>query len=212
MKENEFVWNIKALKAFGFLKKENRYIYEKNINSFLKAFFIIEDNDVRVEVKDIKTKEIYMPFYIESASGAYVIKVRNTVDDLKKEIIKNCTKNKNLKEEILSFVKKRYNTTPIYPWPKIPSACTLKVNDKWYGVMMNLSYKSLKVDKEGNVDILNIKLPTEKIEELIDKETFYPAYHMNKKNWITIALTANADIALIENLIEISYHIVKENA
>ena len=42
-----------------------------------------------------------------------------------------CTKNKNLKEEILIFVKKRYNTTPIYPWPKIPSACTLKVNDKW---------------------------------------------------------------------------------
>ena len=35
---------------------------------------------------------------------------------------------------------------------------------------------------------MNIKLLPEKITELLKRKGFYPAYHMNKKNWITIIL------------------------
>jgi len=40
----------------------------------------------------------------------------------------------------------------------------------------------------GNVEVVNIKLEPEKILSLHKEKGFYPAYHMNKKNWISILL------------------------
>lgn len=53
---------------------------------------------------------------------------------------------------------------------------------------MNI-YKS-KIDKKctGEVEVINIKLDEQKVSTLLNKKGFYPAYHMNKRNWITIIL------------------------
>ncbi len=72
---------------------------------------------------------------------------------------------------------------------------------------MNVSSKVLKLKKEGNVDILNIKNKPEIIEKLIDNKTYFPAYHMNKKHWITILLDNNTNIELIKMLIDDSYEL-----
>ena len=45
------------------------------------------------------------------------------------------------------------------------------------------------------MEIINVKLEEEKIKQLLNKQGFYPAYHMNKKSWISIVLddTINDD-------------------
>ena len=58
-------------------------------------------------------------------------------------------------------------------------------------------------DKKG--EVLNVKLAPEKIESLISKTGYYKAYHMNKKNWITIILDDSISDDEIIKLIDESY-------
>lgn len=74
---------------------------------------------------------------------------------------------------------------------------------------MNVPARKLALDQDGVVDIINIKLPTDQIQELIDNQKYFTAYHMNKKNWITILLNKNIDVSALKNLLQISYDLVE---
>ena len=57
---------------------------------------------------------------------------------------------------------------------------------------------------------MNIKLRPAKIEQLVDRQHFYPAYHMNKKHWLTVMLQKDADISLVQELLAESYQLVEK--
>ena len=76
--------------------------------------------------------------------------------------------------------------------------------------MMRIPYRYLGMKKEGVIDVINLKVRPETIESLIDHESFFPAYHMNKKYWITVMLNQRATFEKVINLIEESYLIVKK--
>ena len=61
------------------------------------------------------------------------------------------------------------------------------------------------IDKEGKVDILNVKNTPEKINALIDHIHYFPAYHMNKKHWISVCLNRTVLDSEIFSLIVKSY-------
>lgn len=75
---------------------------------------------------------------------------------------------------------------------------------------MNVPARKLALDQDGVVDIINIKLPTDQVQELIDNQKYFNAYHMNKKNWITILLNKNTDVPALKNLLQISYDLVEK--
>jgi predicted DNA-binding protein (MmcQ/YjbR family) len=54
---------------------------------------------------------------------------------------------------------------------------------------MNINRNKLdKAREDEEIEVINVKLKADKIATLLLKPGFYPAYHMNKKNWITISL------------------------
>lgn len=59
--------------------------------------------------------------------------------------------------------------------------------------------------KDKNIDILNVKLDKDKIIELLKRNGFCKAYHMNKKNWITIYLDNSISDEEIMDYIEESH-------
>lgn len=61
----------------------------------------------------------------------------------------------------------------------------------------------------GKVEVINIKLGREKIQKLFNNKGFYPAYRMNKKDWITIILNDTLKDNDIIALIDESYGLVK---
>ena len=61
----------------------------------------------------------------------------------------------------------------------------------------------------GKVEVINIKLGREKIQKLLNNKGFYPAYHMNKKDWITIILNDTLKDNDIIALIDEPYGLVK---
>ena len=65
------------------------------------------------------------------------------------------------------------------------------------------------MNAKENADIINLKLESDEIETLIKKEGFYPAYHMNKKYWITLILDETLSDETIIEYIKKSYENVK---
>lgn len=204
--------NVKALLDYGFVEKENSYIYNKVLDDDLSVKFTIKDKLFDVLVYENDSLERFLPYYIKQSNGAYTSCIKEKVEEIKLDILDKCFYKNNLKKELLDYIKEKYGTTPEYPWEKSKEDCTLKTkSNKWYALFMNVSGSVLNLKKEGNVDILNLKNKPEIIEKLIDNKTYFPAYHMNKKHWITILLNNNIDIELIKMLIDDSYELTMKN-
>lgn len=111
-----------------------------------------------------------------------------------------------IRGDILKFVLDNYGTEPEYLWAKTPDFCVLRngFNGKWYGIIMDLPKATFDLG-EGYFDVINVKILPEQRDILLMKEGFYPAYHMNKKHWITVLLDGSVDIAAITDLIDKSY-------
>ncbi len=114
------------------------------------------------------------------------------------------------REEIFRYVKEKYNTSPDYPWERdVTSAVLRKPNKKWYGLVMNVRRSVIGEKGEGNVDILNVKCTPVVREVLIAEGKAIPAYHMNKRLWISIPLDSGISLTEICGVIDESYQLVK---
>lgn len=121
------------------------------------------------------------------------------------------TKYTNQVDEIFSYVKEKYGTTPEYLWERTPDCGVLRhsENKKWYAIVMRIPMHSLGISSEEKVNIINLKCDPVMIGFLVDKKTIFPAYHMNKKHWITIILNGSMKINEILSLIDSSWNLTK---
>ena len=113
------------------------------------------------------------------------------------------------REKLLKYVNKKYQTIPEKPWVYSPKNEVLRHNDskKWYGIIMEISADRLGFNSKKKIDVLNVKNTPEFIDFLLsNKEKVYPAYHMNKKHWITVILDGSIEDEKIYNLIETSFN------
>ena len=55
------------------------------------------------------------------------------------------------------------------------------------------------------VEILNVKVDKNNIQEILNQNGVYEAYHMNKKNWVTIIFDKSLKDSEIEKFIDNSY-------
>jgi len=114
-------------------------------------------------------------------------------------------------EEIFEYVKNEYNTIPEYCWDKYPLYAVLKhTNNKWYGIIMNISKEKLGIEGKDEIDILDVKCPPEMNGGFRQEKGFFPAYHMNKEHWITILLDGSVESEKIKQLINLSYDLTKK--
>ena len=114
------------------------------------------------------------------------------------------------RKTFFEYIKKEYKVTPDYPWKKYPDNAVFRHSDnnKWFGIIMTID-KSKLYDGKGLLEIINVKLDTDKIQNLLKRKGYYEAYHMNKKYWITIVLDDTLSDDDIEMLINESYNLVK---
>ena len=112
-----------------------------------------------------------------------------------------------MREEIEKYINETYDILQEYPWDDSPSYTTFKHknNKKWFALIMNVSYRKIGIEKEGIVDVINLKNIPEMIGGLRKDKGILPAYHMNKEHWITVLLDGIVSKEKICNLIDISY-------
>lgn len=113
--------------------------------------------------------------------------------------------------DILKYVEENYKTKPEHLWEKYPSYEVLRHrgNRKWYAIIMDIPQKKVGLEGEETIDILDVKCEPDMIVSLSSQKGFFPAYHMNKKHWITIILDGTVADHEIYNLIDMSYEMTK---
>ena len=158
--------------------------------------------------------EEYTLFSAEVAVGSFTASIRESALAIAEDIARTCFAPATIKETLLEYVLSRYGTVPEAPWEDEPDYHTLKTarRQKWYGIFMRIPYSRLGLDASGETDIMNIKLPPEKVQQLTDGVHFFPAYHMNKKYWLSVLLAGDSHAPLedIEALIDESYSLVEK--
>ncbi len=205
--------NFDKIVKYGF-KKEN-HLYKYSINIINNTFRVdIEINNIGIvkgKVFDLSFKEEYINFRIEENIGSFANQVREEFINLLKDIRNKCFSRKNFIYEqsnrIAELLKEKYGDEPEFEWEKFPGYATFRNKDskKWYGIIMNIDKNKLDKNSTGEVEIINIKLEPNKIEILLKQNGFYPAYHMNKKNWISVILDDTISDEKIMSLIDKSY-------
>ena len=197
--------------AYGFSRTEAGLELKKELPGVgLYAVFVIAGKSFEVNVFDADIDEEYLPFNVLDNITGFVTGIREQVEDLVQEIKEKCLLNSNMKLRLMEYCERKFGTEPEAPWEDSPDAYTFKTakRNKWYALFMTIPYKSLGLVAKGTLDVVNIKLPPEKVLDLIDRVHFYPAYHMNKKHWITIVLDKEVDEPLVQQLLEESYGLV----
>ena len=81
---------------------------------------------------------------------------------------------------------------------------------KWFGLIMNVSGNKVGLSPDIKVDVMNVKCkPKDTFTARELSSSIIPAYHMNKKHWISIILNGTVELELSEALLENSYELTK---
>ena len=209
----EYNFSKEKLLQYGFKEEAEKLIYRKEI---LDSSFLIEivfvNNQLTIEVYDIEFDEIYLLYSVDSAVGETVQNIREHVEKLLSSILGLADESGKISLEIIDYCNNKYGENHVNPFKKHPDILAfVNEKNKWYALMSNVEYN--KLNKTSNiitkVKILNVKYPTDNISDIIDNQNIFPAYHMNKKHWISIVLDKNIKLETIKELIDISYSLVK---
>lgn len=203
------------LLQYGFHKEQDIFYYEKEIeNNSFKIIIQVKNNKITGKIIDQELQEEYLSYRIESQTGEFVNKIKNEFIELLEDIKNNCCSKKyfisNQANRISNYIKEKYEDDAEFLWEDDDSAVFRNNrNKKWYGIIMNINKQKLG-GEDKKVEVMNVKLPPEKINELVTINGYYRAYHMNKKYWITYLLDDTIKDEELETLIDISYEYTKE--
>lgn len=95
---------------------------------------------------------------------------------------------------------------------KNPGFQVYRHNDtkKWFAMIMDLPESRLGLDGQKIIDVVNLKCDPILIGSLRLERGFYPAYHMNKENWITVALDERVPDEKLRMLVDMSYELTRK--
>lgn len=117
------------------------------------------------------------------------------------------------RDDVIKIIRETYSVDPEYLWDGETHAVFRHPgSNKWFGIIMDVRKKLLHVegfdDAENTEAVMNVKANPILIEDLLNEEAFLPAYHMNKKYWVSIRLGLVSEEAL-RKLINESWNLVK---
>ena len=209
----KYNFSKEQLKDFGFTEEAKKLVYRKEI---LDSSFLIEivyiDSQFLIEVYDLEFDEIYSLFSVDSAIGETVQNIRESVEEILSSILGLADESGKISSEVIYYCNNKYGENNVNPFKKHPDILAfVNEKNKWYALLSDVEYNKLNknTDITTKVKILNVKYPTDNILDIIDNQNIFPAYHMNKKHWISIVLDKNIKLETIKELIDISYSLVK---
>lgn len=207
------IFDQSKLSKYGFKEQNNQFEYITKIleEQFELTIKITPPKTITTKLIDCNSNEEYTLHLVESANGEFVGKIRYEYENILTEIADKCCTQTYFSfpqaNRITEWIINKYNNIPEFLWEKFPISAVFRNNKtkKWYGLIANIEYSKINKSNKGNIEVLNIKQDKEEIQNLLTQEGFYPAYHMNKKTWITLVLDETIPDKIIYELIDKSY-------
>lgn len=203
----------KRLVPFGFVKEGTRYRYSKDIvgGSFRLEMTVSRGQKVSIKVFDNDSGEEYLLLSVLSVQGSLVGRIRKEVSEIVDKFAAECLKQESFKKksthDLACYAEQKYGDSPEYLWEKFPQFAAIRKHEtkKWYCLLGTVNSKRIGAATEGVAEIANFKIEPSKIPVLLKQAGFYPAYHMNKKSWVTVLLDGTVPLDKIKQLLDESY-------
>ena len=188
-----YQFNRKKAKEYGFVEKQGVWTYSCQIlqGDFVMTVSITADN-VSFQVFDQETGDLYPQVHMESMRGTFVRTVREACLEVLYGIRKACFEVEEFlcpqTKRIMALVQEKYGNQLEYLWEKSPDTAVLRHEDnqKWYAILMRIPWDRLDKGREGLVEAVNLK--HDQVADLLSQNGIYPAFHMNKRYWISLPL------------------------
>lgn len=111
--------------------------------------------------------------------------------------------------KVIEHIKSEYGVNPEFLWPdRYPGYAVFRHSDnkKWFAMVATISSKSLGLKGDDEIDVINLKFDKNQTYDFAEtSDHIFPAYHMNKNNWITVWLDGTLPDGLVFELIKKSY-------
>ena len=210
--------NFNKLEEYGFKKNNSFYLYEKEFLDNFKAIITISFNgDVTGKILDLLVNEEYLGLRLEM-EGEFVGKVRDEYKKILIDIRNHCFDSNyfifSQTNRINNYIQDKYNCNPEFLWDKFPGYAIYRNsnNNKWFCIIGNVKLSTINKKSTSNeeVEIINVKVKEQTIDNLLSQKGYYEAFHMNKKNWISIILDNTLADDVIYKWIDNSYDLINE--
>ena len=111
------------------------------------------------------------------------------------------------KQDLQKYIFDVYGVTPDFPWESNPAFAVYRHtnNRKWFALVMDIPKSRLGLREDGMIDVVNLKCDPVLIGSLRMEKGIFPAYHMSKDKWISVALDGSVDDVQIKILLDMSF-------
>ena len=210
-----YQFNSKKAKEYGFVENQGVWTYSSTIlqGDFL-MMVTVEDGDLSFQVYDQETGDLYPQVHMESMRGTFVGSVREACLEELFDIRKACFEVQEFlcsqTKRIMAFVQEKYGNQLEYLWEKSPDTAVLRHEDnqKWYAILMRIPWDRLDKGREGLVEAVNLK--HDQVADLLSQNGIYPAFHMNKRYWISLPLDDTLTDEMVLELFERSWFLTSK--
>ena len=210
-----YQFNSKKAKGYGFIENQGVWTFSSTIlqGDFL-MIVTVEDGDLSFQIYDQETGDLYPQVHMESMRGTFVGSVREACLEVLYDIRKSCFEVQEFlcpqTKRIMTLVQEKFENQLEYLWEKSPDTAVLRHDDnqKWYAVLMKTSWEKLDKAREGHVEVVNLK--HDQVANLLLEKGIYPAFHMNKRYWISLPLDDTLSDEQIVKLFERSWFLTSK--
>lgn len=208
--------NTNKLLKYGFTDCQSRFSYSEEIDGggFRFDISVTDSGKITTAVIDKETNEEYTLIHSPTAFGAFVGRIRSECEVILGDIFLKCYDRGEFTGDIANsvslYAKKKYGTEPEFLWDDTPDSGIFRdeKSKKWYAAVLTAKKRSVGIDCDGTIEIIDLKETPENILNLIKKEGYFPGYHMNKKHWYTILLDGTVPLEEICQCIDRSYNLI----
>lgn len=111
--------------------------------------------------------------------------------------------------ELKKYIAETYGIEPDCPWIKNPNFEVYRHsnNKKWFALIMDIPRYRIGLRGTDIIDVVNLKCDPLLLGSVRTESGIFPAYHMNKENWVTAALDGTASDEVIKMLLDVSYEL-----
>ena len=200
--------NPEKLLSCGFTRTEEGYFRESQLMDFVLRIKVGNEGEVNAELIDPETAVPYTLHLVENAAGNFVGEVRKAYEEALLSLAETCFDRAVFKErftkDLLLFAKERYQVDCEYLWERYPDCGVLrrKDNRKWYAVVMTVAGNKVGLSTDSLVEIVDFRAQAEVVNSLVGQRGYAPAWHMNKKSWITVLLNGSVEFSTIAEMLE----------
>lgn len=190
----EYSLNPEKLIAYGFERKGKSLVYSVNLDpsGLILNLSVLNEKEIETELIDPESKEEYRLHKVLDSSGPFIGKVREEYHKVLDKIVTATSSEIKSEDEdfsaIKEYISKTYGIEPDYLWEKAPDTAAFRhlKTKKWFALITRVTGDKVSRDKSEMVPILVIRTDKGNAPELVDGLHYFPGYHMNKKNWITV--------------------------